>query len=111
VGFVDDGASKPVAINLHIGRRPIAAFGNSDGDLQMLQWTTAARTAAETERQSTKKRLGVLLHHTDGQREFAYDKEAKCGKLDKALEEAGPASWVVVDMAKDWGKVFPWEGA
>jgi hypothetical protein len=112
VGFLDDGAGKPVAINLTIGRRPIAAFGNSDGDLQMLQYTTAGGAgAAAAGGKPEGRRLGVLVRHTDGAREYAYDKESKCGKLDKALEAAGPAGWVVVDMAKDWGRVFPWEAA
>ena len=95
--FVDDKAGKPVAINKFIGRRPIAAFGNSDGDRQMLEWTAAGKGA----------RLMVLIHHTDGVREYAYDRKSKVGKLDKALDEAIAKGWVVVDMKHDWKIVFP----
>jgi hypothetical protein len=120
VGFVDDGPGKPVAINLHIGRRPIAAFGNSDGDFEMLLWTTARGVAGDGGGGSSsssgdgaaapqRHRLGVLLHHTDAAREFAYDKASHCGKLDRALEAAGGEGWVVVDIARDWARVFPWE--
>ncbi|MGO6672592.1 HAD family hydrolase [Rhizobium leguminosarum] len=97
VNFVDDKAGKPVGINQHIGRRPIAAFGNSDGDLQMLQWTTMAGGPA---------RLGVLIHHTDAEREYAYDRDTEVGRLDKALDAASIAGWTVVDMKADWNKVF-----
>lgn len=97
LNFIDDKAGKPVGINLHIGRRPIAAFGNSDGDLQMLQWTTAGEGA----------RLGVIVHHTDAEREWAYDRESHIGQLDKALEEAEERDWVVVDMKNDWDVVYP----
>ena len=95
--FVDDGPGKPVGINRFIGRRPILAFGNSDGDLQMLQWTVAGRGA----------RLAALLHHTDAEREYAYDRQSKIGKLDKALDEATARGWTVVDMKRDWKAVFP----
>lgn len=95
--FYDDKDGKPVAINLHIGRRPIAAFGNSDGDLQMLQWTTAG----------DGPRLGVIVHHTDDEREWAYDRESHIGQLDEALDEAQERNWVVVDMKADWNEVFP----
>ncbi|MFO1314952.1 MAG: HAD family hydrolase [Burkholderiales bacterium] len=95
--FVDDKAGKPVGINTHIGRRPIAAFGNSDGDLQMLQWTTAGKGA----------RLGVLVHHTDAEREYAYDRNSSIGRLDKALDVAGPQGWTVVDMKNDWKSIYP----
>ncbi|MGA9084629.1 MAG: HAD family hydrolase, partial [Pseudolabrys sp.] len=78
VNFVDDGVGKPVGINEHIGRRPIAAFGNSDGDLQMLQWTT----------KTGGRRFGLIVHHTDGEREYAYDRESHVGHLDKALDAA-----------------------
>jgi hypothetical protein len=78
LNFIDDKEGKPVGINLHIGRRPLAAFGNSDGDLQMLQWTTAGQGP----------RLGLLVHHTDAEREWAYDRKSHIGKLDKALDEA-----------------------
>ncbi|MBY3168757.1 HAD family hydrolase [Rhizobium laguerreae] len=97
VNFIDDKAGKPVGINQHIGRRPIAAFGNSDGDLQMLQWTTMAGGPA---------RLGVLIHHTDAEREYAYDRETEFGRLDKALDAAAIAGWTVVDMKADWKQVF-----
>jgi hypothetical protein len=94
---IDDGPGKPVSIEHFIGRRPIAAFGNSDGDLQMLEWTTAG----------SGSRLGVIIHHTDAQREYAYDRASKMGKLDKALDEAPSKGWVVVDMKEDWKTVFP----
>jgi len=97
--FIDDKAGKPVGINAHIGRRPIAAFGNSDGDFQMLQWTTAGKGA----------RLGVLVHHTDAEREYAYDRNSSVGRLDKALDMAGPQGWTVVDMKNDWKRVFAFE--
>jgi hypothetical protein len=97
VDFIDDKAGKPVGINSHIGRRPIAAFGNSDGDLQMLQWTTAGKGA----------RLGVLVHHTDAEREFAYDRNSSIGRLDKALDMASPQGWTVVDMKNDWKTIYP----
>ncbi|WP_376775265.1 MULTISPECIES: HAD family hydrolase [Rhizobium] len=97
INFIDDKAGKPVGINQQIGRRPIAAFGNSDGDLQMLQWTTMAGAPA---------RLGVLIHHTDAEREYAYDRETEFGRLDKALDAASIAGWTVVDMKADWKQVF-----
>lgn len=97
VGSVDDKQGKPININLHIGRRPIAAFGNSDGDLAMLQWT-AARNGPS---------LCVLIHHTDADREWAYDRESHIGRLDKALDEARARSWTIVDMKADWVEVFP----
>jgi len=97
VNFIDDKEGKPVAINQHIGRRPIAAFGNSDGDLQMLQWTTAGDGA----------RLAVYVHHTDGDREWAYDRQSSIGQLNKGLDEAQAKGWLVVDMKKDWKKVYP----
>jgi phosphoserine phosphatase len=96
VSFVDDGAGKPVGINEHIGRRPIAAFGNSDGDLEMLQWTTMAGG----------RRLGLIVHHTDATREYAYDRDTSVGRLDKALDAAALNRWTVVDMKKDWKRVF-----
>lgn len=95
--FIDDKEGKPVAINRFIGRRPIAAFGNSDGDLQMLQYTTGGSGA----------RLGVIIHHTDGEREWAYDRDSHVGRLDKALEEAESNGWTVVDMKRDWRTVYP----
>jgi phosphoserine phosphatase len=96
INFIDDKAGKPVAINQHIGRRPIAAFGNSDGDLEMLQWTTMAAGA----------RFGMLIHHTDGEREYAYDRDTEFGRLDKALDAAAVNQWTVVDMKTDWKRIF-----
>jgi hypothetical protein len=97
INFIDDKEGKPVGINAHIGRRPIAAFGNSDGDLQMLQWTTAG----------DGERFALLVHHTDADREWAYDRKSHIGKLDKALDEANAKGWTVVDMKKDWKVLFP----
>lgn len=99
IDFIDDKAGKPVAIYKFIGRRPIAAFGNSDGDLQMLQWTTAGKGL----------RFGLLVHHTDAERETAYDRQSSIGRLDKALDEATQRGWTVVDMKADWKQVFPHE--
>lgn len=99
VNFVDDGPGKPVGINSHIGRRPIAAFGNSDGDFQMLQWTTTA----------SSKRFGLIVHHTDAEREYAYDRKSTFGKLDKALDAAPSNGWTVVSTKDDWKRVFPFE--
>jgi phosphoglycolate phosphatase-like HAD superfamily hydrolase len=99
IDFIDDKAGKPVGINSHIGRRPIAAFGNSDGDLQMLQWTTAGNGA----------RLALIVHHTDAVREWAYDRKSSVGRLDKALDEAKAEGWTVVDMKNDWKTIFPFE--
>jgi phosphoglycolate phosphatase-like HAD superfamily hydrolase len=95
--FVDDKAGKPVGIHAHIGRRPILAVGNSDGDLEMLQWTTIGRAPS----------LGVLVHHTDAEREVAYDRESHFGRLDRALDEASQRGWLVVDMKRDWRTIFP----
>lgn len=100
--LVDDKAGKPVGIYRHIGRRPILAGGNSDGDLQMLQYTTIARSADDT-----TPRLGLIIHHTDAEREFAYDRESHMGKLDKALDEAPQRGWVVVDMKQEWKSIYP----
>jgi hypothetical protein len=97
VDFVDDNAGKPEAINQVIGRRPIAAFGNSDGDQQMLEWTAAGAGA----------RLMLLVHHTDGVREYAYDRRSPVGRLDKALDEAIAKGWTIVDMKRDWKTIFP----
>jgi phosphoserine phosphatase len=99
VNFIDDKEGKPVGINEHIGLRPIAAFGNSDGDLEMLQWTTMSGGA----------RLGLIVHHTDAAREYAYDRQSQFGKLDKALDAALLNKWTVVDMQKDWKRVFAFE--
>ena len=99
IDFIDDKAGKPVGIHKFIGRRPIAAFGNSDGDLQMLQWTTAGEGA----------RFGLIVHHTDAQREWAYDRDTHVGKLDKALGEAAAQGWTVVDMKNDWRVIYPFQ--
>ncbi len=93
----DDKEGKPVGIQRHIGRRPIAAFGNSDGDFQMLEWTTAGKGA----------RLGMIVHHTDAVREVAYDRESHVGRLDKGLDEAPKRGWTVIDMKTDWKTIFP----
>lgn len=97
LNFIDDKAGKPVGINQHVGRRPIAAFGNSDGDLQMLQWTAAGEGP----------RFCLLVHHTDAQREWAYDRKSDIGRLDKALDEARERAWTVVDMHDDWRTLWP----
>ena len=97
IDFIDDKAGKPVGINKFIGRRPLAAFGNSDGDLEMLQWTAAGPGA----------RLVLLVHHTDAKREYAYDRQAHFGQLNKALNLATQRGWVIVDMQKDWKRIFP----
>jgi phosphoglycolate phosphatase-like HAD superfamily hydrolase len=99
IEFIDDGPGKPVGINRFIGRRPIFAFGNSDGDLQMLQWTVAG----------TGARFAGIVHHTDAEREYAYDRKSKVGKLDKAWDEAKQRGWTIVDMKQDWKTVFPLE--
>jgi phosphoglycolate phosphatase-like HAD superfamily hydrolase len=99
VEFVDDGPGKPVGINRFIGRRPVLAFGNSDGDHQMLQWTAAG----------PGRRFVGIVHHTDGDREWAYDRQSHIGKLDKAWDEALARGWTVVDMKKDWRRIYPFE--
>src|ERR1700712_3141243 len=99
IELVNDNVEKPAAIQKFIGRRPIAAFGNSDGDLQMLQWTAAGAGA----------RLALLVHHNDAVREFAYDRAPSIGQLDKALDEANAKGWMVADMHNDWRRVFPFE--
>jgi len=96
IDFVDDKAGKPVGIQQRIGRRPVAAFGNSDGDFEMLQWTTAGRGA----------RFGALVHHTDAVREWAYDRGSPVGALDKALTAAPANGWVVIDMKDDWKTIY-----
>jgi len=101
INLVDDKEGKAVGIQQFIGRRPIAAFGNSDGDLQMLQWTTISRGADDK-----TPRLGLIVHHTDAEREFAYDRDSHFGKLDQALDEAPKRGWVVVDMKTDWKTIF-----
>jgi hypothetical protein len=100
VNFIDDGPGKPVGIYQFIGRRPIFAAGNSDGDLQMLQWVTGGQGA----------RFGMIVHHTDEKREWAYDRQSAVGRLDKALDAAAANKWTVVDMKWDWGKIYPFGG-
>jgi phosphoglycolate phosphatase-like HAD superfamily hydrolase len=97
--FVDDGPGKPAGINRFIGRRPVLAFGNSDGDHQMLQWTAAG----------AGRRFMGLVHHTDADREWAYDRQSHIGKLDKALDEALARGWTVVDMKQDWKRIYPFD--
>jgi hypothetical protein len=97
IQFVDDGPGKPSGIHQTIGRRPIFAFGNSDGDLEMLQWTAAGETAT----------FAGLVHHTDAKREYAYDRDSRVGKLDRALDEANRRQWTIVDMKTAWKVVFP----
>jgi phosphoglycolate phosphatase-like HAD superfamily hydrolase len=99
LNFLDDKGEKPVAINQHIGRRPVASFGNSDGDLQMLQWSDAGETLG----------LQVYIHHTDDMREWAYDRESSIGRLNKGLDEAEAKNWIVVDMKNDWAIIYPFE--
>jgi hypothetical protein len=94
--FIDDKAGKPVGIHKFIGKRPVAAFGNSDGDFEMLEWTTSAPGA----------RLGVIVHHDDEGREYAYDRNSAFGKLDRGLDEAGKRGWLVVSMKNDWRMVY-----
>jgi haloacid dehalogenase-like hydrolase len=97
IDFIDDKEGKPVGIQKFIGRRPIAAFGNSDGDLQMLQWTTAG----------DGPRFGLIVHYTDADREWSYDRKSHIGMLDKALDEAEARGWTVVNMKDDWKTIFP----
>ncbi len=97
IDFVDDKAGKPVGIQAFIGRRPIAAFGNSDGDFEMLEWVTTGPGA----------RLGMLVHHDDAEREDAYDRESRVGRLARGLDEAPARGWTVVSMQRDWERVFP----
>jgi phosphoserine phosphatase len=97
IGFVNDKAGKPVGIYQHIGRRPILAFGNSDSDMQMIEYTLAGEG----------RRLGLFVHHTDADREYAYDRKSHVGTLDKALDQANSKGWIIVDMKQDWKKMFP----
>ena len=97
VDFVDDGPGKPVGIGKFVGRRPIASFGNSDEDIEMLEWTTL----------TDGPRFGLLVHHTDSDREYAYDRKSRVGRLDKGLDEAPRRGWTVVDMRRDWKVIFP----
>ena len=100
IRFIDDSKEKPVAIYYHIGKRPVAAFGNSDGDLDMLQYTEANKKY---------KSLKLYVHHTDAKREWAYDRKSSIGKLDKGLDYATSHDWTVVDMRKEWKVVYPFE--
>ena len=95
------GQRKPVGIHQHIGRRPVIAVGNSDGDFQMLEWATAG----------PGPRLGMLLHHTDAKREWAYDRDSHVGKLSRGLDEGPERGWVIIDMEADWSRVFPVEAS
>jgi hypothetical protein len=97
LNFNDDKAGKPVGIQMHIGRQPIAAFGNSDGDLQMLEWAKGGGGV----------RFALIVHHTDAEREWAYDRTSSIGRLDKALDAAQAEGWTVVDMKNDWKTIFP----
>ena len=101
IELINDKGEKPLSIQRVIGRRPILAFGNSDGDLPMLQWTASGRG----------RRFCGYVHHTDGEREYAYDRTAATGRLDKGLDEAAAKGWTVVDMKRDWKRVFPFEAA
>ena len=103
INFIDDKAGKPIGIEQYIGRRPVAAFGNSDGDYEMLRWTTAPR------KDSTYKRFGLIVHHTDAEREWAYDHTSPIGQLERALDEAKDRGWTVVDMQRDWRVIYPFE--
>jgi phosphoserine phosphatase len=95
--FIDDKAGKPLAIDARIGKRPILAAGNSDGDFEMLEWATAGKGP----------RLGLIVHHTDGEREFAYDRDSHVGRLDRGLDEAAARGWLLVDMKRDWERIWP----
>jgi len=97
INFIDDKAGKPVGIHQHIGRRPLMAFGNSDGDFQMLEWTTSGKGP----------RLGVLVHHDDAEREFAYDRDSHIGKLARGLDEGPQRGWSIISMKSDWKTIYP----
>jgi phosphoserine phosphatase len=97
LNFIDDKAGKPVGIHQHIGKRPIAAFGNSDGDFEMLEWVTAG----------AGPRFGLLVHHDDAEREFAYDRKSHVGRLDRGLDEGPKRGWTIVSMKSDWRTVYP----
>jgi phosphoserine phosphatase len=99
LNFIDDKAGKPAGIQQHIGRRPLIAVGNSDGDFEMLEWTSAA----------DRPHLALIVHHTDGAREFAYDRESHVGRLDRALDAAEQRGWTIVDMKRDWRRIYPFE--
>ena len=97
IAFIDDKAGKPVAIDTKIGKRPILAGGNSDGDFEMLEWSTSGEGP----------RFGLIVHHTDAEREWAYDRDSHIGRLDRGLDEAARRGWLLVDMARDWKTVYP----
>lgn len=100
VDFVDDGPGKPVGIEQQIGRRPILAFGNSDGDFEMLEWTSSGGGP----------RLAAIVHHTDAEREWAYGRASAVGHLARALDEAPQRGWLVIDMQREWLTIYPFEG-
>jgi hypothetical protein len=101
IASIDDKESKPLGIVRHIGRRPVFVAGNSDGDLAMLQWATAGEGP----------RFGLIVHHTDADREWAYDRDSHIGRLNDSSDQAPAAGWIVVDMAADWARVFPGDAA
>jgi hypothetical protein len=100
LNFFDEKEGKPVGIHQYIGKRPVFAAGNSDGDYEMLQWTTTAKGYP---------RFGIIIHHTDSDREWSYDRNSHIGKLEKGLDDAAEYNWVIIDMKKDWKKIFPFE--
>jgi hypothetical protein len=97
IDFIDDKAGKPVGIQKFIGRRPIMAFGNSDGDFEMLEWTTSGPGA----------RFGMIVHHDDADREWAYDRDSHIGRLSRGLDEGTKRGWIITSMRRDWKRVFP----
>ncbi|MEK1894248.1 MAG: HAD family hydrolase [Rhizobium sp.] len=99
IDFVDDGPGKPVGINTFIGRRPVFAAGNSDGDYEMLRWVTAGQGP----------HFAMIIHHTDADREYAYDRKSDFGRLDRALDEAAARNWLLVDMKADWKKIYAFD--
>ena len=99
INFVDDGPGKPVGIQQHIGKRPVFAAGNSDGDYEMLRFTT----------NGTGPRMGIIVHHTDSTREWAYDRKSPIGRLERGLDDAPKFGWVLVDMQKDWKEIYPFD--
>jgi hypothetical protein len=99
INFIDDKEGKPVGIHQNIGKQPVFTVGNSDGDYAMLQWTSAG----------TGPRFGMIVHHTDAQREWAYDRQSQIGHLEKGLDDAAKYNWLIVDMKMDWKKIYPFE--
>jgi hypothetical protein len=97
IDFINDKAGKPVGIYEHIGQRPLLAFGNSDSDMQMIEYTMAGKG----------RRMGLFVHHTDAKREYAYDRKSHVGTLDKALDQAKAKGWHIVSMEDDWKQIFP----